>query len=252
MKGTFFQRPLELSLQVNGESWTQGESITGILTVKNHGAGPLALNNAVVHLAYGNLKSVREKIPGMFKILSSVPLTFENQLEAQQNLSCEWCFESERNAPITDKSGSLFLLYGTGTETEKLGHLQLVINPDKLIQEFIKTMAIQFRFVVKSQKANKGQTETKLTPPSAQGFASLEHLMMHFRYEGETLEIRYVFNVKKIEATAASFDLKKQKKELTQTLTPSQAYLASGRVNHDHLEALIRAALDSVESKILF
>ena len=36
MKGTFFQRPVEYNLWIDGESWRQGDTVSGELTVRNH------------------------------------------------------------------------------------------------------------------------------------------------------------------------------------------------------------------------
>ena len=252
MKGTYFQRPLELSLKVNGESWKQGDAIEGTLVVRNHDSAAISVTNAQVYLAHADLKKVRQKNPGSFKIFSNVSLQFPNQVEAQHEIACDWRLATEQNSPITDKTSSLFLLYGLGDDVEKLGQLQVLMNPHALIQEFIKTITIQFRFVLKSQKFGKGYTEVKLTPPTAQGFASLDHVTLYFRFEGESLQVRSIFDVKKIEATAASFDMKKLKKEFSQTLAQNQLYLPSGRVNHESLETAIKAALELVESKVLF
>jgi len=45
MKGTFFQKPLELELNIEGESWKQGDSVYGNLVVKNHGPDSFSLKD---------------------------------------------------------------------------------------------------------------------------------------------------------------------------------------------------------------
>lgn len=250
MKGTYFQKPLEFRLEVEGESWSQGDPVQGTLIIKNHGPEAIATDDMRVQLAYGELKKVRAKDASTFEIMATSEVG-GGKVEPQKELRHSWRFETDRNAPITDKTDSLFLLYGQGTP-EKLGQLQLIFNPYSLIQEFVERLKLTYRFVVKSQKSNKGWVEVKFAAPAAKAFATLEGLILNFRFDGEALEVRYQFQIKKIEATAASMDMKKEKKQVTQRLEKNHYLTPSGRVNHDQLEASIREAVGQFESKIIF
>jgi hypothetical protein len=64
--------------------------------------------------------------------------------------------------------------------------------------------------------------------------------------------VHYSFQVKKLEATAASFEVSKLKKEQEQVFAPSDYRTPSGRPNHERIAAAIREALSAVESKITF
>jgi hypothetical protein len=64
--------------------------------------------------------------------------------------------------------------------------------------------------------------------------------------------VKYVFQVKQVEASAATIEVKKQKREIKQSFTPDQYFLPSGRFNHDQIEESIREALSSVESKVKY
>ena len=44
MKGTFFNKPLEYKIEIDGESWTQGSKVTGNIIIVNHSKRPVALN----------------------------------------------------------------------------------------------------------------------------------------------------------------------------------------------------------------
>jgi hypothetical protein len=250
MKGTFFQRPLEFNILIDGETWNQGDSVQGTLTIKNHGSSPALVNDLRVDLAHGDLKKVRQKSPEAFKSMTTA--TYKAEVAPQSSTSFDWKFETDRNCPITDNSGSLFILYGKGTALDQLGHLELAIQPYWIIQEFLKTINIQYRFVVKTQKATKGWVEVKLAPPDSQLFVTVEHLILSFRFNGETLEVKYLFNVKAIEATASSFDVKKKKKECVQTFEPSQYLTSFKRFNHEHIEQAIKSALELVQAKVLY
>ena len=255
MKGTSFQKPLEFNLRVNGESWHQGDQIEGTLTIKNHGLAAVSLTSLKMQLAHGDLKKVRLKTSGGFREIASAQLDLPQCLESSQEITIPWNFQTDRNCPITDTFGSLFLLYGLASinpEEEKLAHLQLPFLPFKLVLEFVELFGTAFRFVLKGQKWSKGQVEFKLAAPAARGFATLDLLLLKCSFQNTNLMVKYEFQVKKIEATAASFEVKKIKKDLEQLLSATEYQLPSGRLNHERLEIAIREALSSVESKISF
>ena len=267
MKGTVFQRPLEFNLQVEGETWAQGDVIKGVLVVKNHGNEPASLADVRVRLALGKLSKVRQKVSDAFKIVSTAAIVRQGAeapvdrtfimdpngvVQPGGEASFEWKFQTDRNCPITDNLSSLFLVYGRGEATDVLGALQLAVQPHSLIRMYLDALNIEFRFIPKGQKASKGRVEAKFDPPSSQNYASLESAVLFFRFEGENLVIDYVFNVKKIEANAASFEVQKKAKELTHTITPRQYLNSSGQVDHGCLEESIKDALSTVAAKILF
>lgn len=248
MKGTVFQRPLEFNLVIDGESWQQGDPIFGTLTVRNHGKEPLDMSEVCLHLALGELKKVRLKSPEAFDVLKSAELGANGQLQPGSSTEFSWRFETDRNFPITDNLKSPFILYGRGTALEQLGQLELAVNPFAIIDEFIKTLQIQFRFVVKGRKWSKGKVEFKLAPPDSKALGMVEHLNAQFQFEQETLNVKYSFHVKKLEATAASVAMSKGKKETEQSFTLQDYRLPSGRLNHERIERGIAAAIELVQS----
>ena len=251
MKGKFFQKPLELGLEVQGESWRQGDPIQGRLTVKNHGAESPA-QDIQVHLAWGTLKKVHKKEDGAFEILSTLGFSSDTRIPAQGDATLDWKFQTEINCPITDSTDSLFLVYGSGEKLENLGQLQLKILPSQIVLDFLDVLNTEHRFVLKSHKFSKGWVESKFSPPSSKSFAMVDLLTIRTRFEGENLEVKYSFQVKKLESTAASMDTKKDKREHYQLVAPHQLRIPSGRVNFPEIEKLLREALDLVESKVVF
>jgi hypothetical protein len=242
MKGIFFQKPYEFGLRIEGEAWNQGDLISGELTIKNPGDEPLNSSGFKVCLTYGDLKKVRAKTEDCFDVLGSADLT----------RSYSWSFKLDRNSPITDGSSSLFVAYGNGDALEKIGLLQLIVHPDRIIQDFLDVLKTDFRFVVRTQKMNKAMVEIKLVPPASRSFATLEHLMLSFQFKGDVLDAHYLFHTKKVEASAASVDLKKEKKQLKQSIPPDAYRLPNGRFNHEKVGSLIQEALNLVESKFGF
>src|SRR4051812_18114787 len=124
MKGMSFQKPLEFRLQVEGETWNQGDSISGVLEVKNRGSESISLADMQVQLGHGRLKRVHEKMSGAFKILEKTGMDASATLAPNAEAKLQWKFPTDRNCPITDSMASLFLLYGKGEVVETLGQLQ--------------------------------------------------------------------------------------------------------------------------------
>jgi hypothetical protein len=238
MKGLFFQKPLEYILNITGESWKQGDAIAGTLNVKSH-APDSEIPSAQVHLAYGHLKKAHAKDPKAFAIIQSAEAT------------PDWSFKTDRNIPITDSVHSLFILYGSGEDLSKFGHLQLVMQPYWIIQEFIKELEVGFRFVLKTMKSNKGVLQAKIAPPTSRSYAAVEQGLLSFQFNGEVLEVGATFDVKKVEATASSVDTKKEKRAAEKSFSPLDYLTPSGRFNHDKMEGAIREILSVAESKVL-
>lgn len=255
MKGIFFQKPVEFQLHVEGESWSQGDVIRGKLEIRNRGSQEVAIDQTQITLARGDFKKLRAKAPDSFEVLHAAPINSTSTvclLPAQGTASLEWSFQSDRNCPVTDSGSSLFLIYGMGKEYEKIGQLQLLFRAAPIVEEFIKTLETEFRFVRKLQKTAKAGIDTRLSPPDSKEFSALDELTLNSRFEGDELELRYHFKVKKVEATAASFGIKKEKLEKLQRFKLSELRLPSGRVNYERIENSLRESIRTVESKVIY
>ena len=252
MKGTFFQKPFEFNLRVDGERWNQGDRITGTLIVRNHSPEKLPLDGVAVRLADGELKKVRQKANNAFEIISAVSAEQGGCVQPNEAIEIPWSFSTDENCSITDTLMSPFLLYGKGDETDKLGQIQLPFEPAAVIQEFLKIIEINFRFVRKTQKSSKGWVEVKLAPPSAKAFMMLDLLVLGFHFEGKAFAVNYGFRVKKIEGPSGAAQVKTEKKQVEQRFEEHQYLTQSGRINFEQFETAIKEALSAVESKIVF
>jgi hypothetical protein len=241
---------LEFNLTIEGESWRQGDAIAGSLLVKNHGSEELDASEIRVVLAQGAITKVRKKDADAFTALSALSMSPQKVAPGKQ-ASFDWKFETERNCTVTEKSSSLFILYGKGEALESLGQIQLVIQPYFVIEEYLKSLQTQFHFVLKSFKSNKGWLECKMSPPSSRHFASVEQLLLSFRFEADSLMVHYRFDVKKLEALAATTTLSKQKREFEQNLNSTQ-YLRNGRFNFEFIEASIRDVMGQLNPGALW
>lgn len=253
MKGIFLQRPLEFNLHVHGEAWRQGDDIQGELLIKSHASEERKLESVGVRLAIGKLKKVWKKEPDAFDALNfhvSLPVTTLVSGEAKKLI---WNFPGDRNLPVTDGSTSLFILYGGGVDASQQGQLQIKVQLQAHLEEFLKILEIQFRFVKKSQRTNsKGWLDTKFDPPSGRAFATVELLTVSSRFENEDLHVDFGFQVKAISASAAAISAKKEKRGFQRVLSKSDYVTSSGRPNHEFLESLLREVVDLVESKVSY
>lgn len=245
MKGMFFRKPFEFSLEVAGESWKQGEKISGVLRVKNHSAetGP----GYQVCLARASLKKVKDKALGAMTILETRSWDADSG-----ETSFPWEFETSSSFPITDSTESAYLLYGSGENPDELGRLQLLVEPSPEIQGFIGVFETEFRFVKKGWKQSKRGVEVKLAPPASKAFAMLERAVLTFECRNELLLVDYDFQVKKVNADAASLSVTKASKNFAQELELKAFRTPYGRLDSDQMGKWIREAIDQVESKVVY
>lgn len=224
---------------VNGESWRQGEKISGTLTVKNHGPSPTGGLRVV--LAYADERKLKAKSPDGIEELASK--TFESAGPS------EWEFQLDPNAFVSDTSGCLTLLYGAGEDLHALGRLKLNIQPRLIFSDFIEVMNVTFRFVVKHIKAGKkGSVEVKLIPPAGPSYPTLEHLILSLYMEGDTVEATFHFNKKGIDASSPGLTLKKEVRKIERSLSPAQYLLSfNRRLNKEEVEKIVEGVI--AESK---
>jgi hypothetical protein len=202
MKGMSFQNGVEFRITIDGESWSQGETIRGRLESKPSASG-------MVLLTEGTDKKVKSKSADAFVVLAEKNFT---------QAPFEWDFEIPIDARITDKSGGLYILYGHGETIEKLGQLRLNILPHTLLKDLIDLFSTHFRFALKSFTAGKkGLTEVKLDPPSGKEWSMLEQLTVLGKNNGSELECKFLFQRNEVDATKGGLASKSVKREVTRT-----------------------------------
>jgi len=247
MKGVFFQQQVEYGLEVAGEEWRQGDPLSCVLRVKNHGSAAKSLSGVSLSLAVGNLKKIKQKAEDAFTTIAAADLSISSEIEPQQDLSFDWTFKIDNNFSIADKASSPYILFGPADGEESNGQLPVALQPHPHIQVLHRILETTFRFVLKQQRSAKGWVEAKFKPSSAPRFSTLEHLMLYSRFDGDDLVLRYVFHVKRLAATASSVGLQKSKVETKQQLDSARYLFPGGIVNHDPLEAAIEEAIAAAQ-----
>tara|TARA_R110000868_G_scaffold209490_2_gene459300 strand:- start:1092 stop:1826 length:735 start_codon:yes stop_codon:yes gene_type:complete len=244
MKGTVFQKPFEFNLEIPGESWTQGQTLKGSLLVKNHGTDSLDYQNSGVALALGKMKKVKTKDADAFEVLETMSFG-----DKQESLSFE--FKLPTNGPISDKSHSLYLIYGDLSGRE--GHLQLNVEPSETFKPLLNVLDIFFRFKLKERKFSKDCIEFKLVAPDAKEFKGLETLILKMKEEeDQAIDFTATFNLQNVGITDGNVAVQKKKETRKVSLKSSDYLFQKDSPNQDAIRKIFQDLFDDVITKQYF
>ncbi len=248
MKGAFFQRPLEWSIETPDESWEQGGKVRGTLRVKNQGPENVPLKSAGAGLAYADIKKVHAKTSGILKpaALRTFP---EGDLLPGETKELPFELELPANCPVSDKKATYFLTYGREA-TEN--HLQLNILPRALFGKLVGLLDTFQRFKLKEFKGTKSGVEYKLIPPTARDMANLESLLLGLEMEGEILHLTFEFQVKKLDTSGVTNSIKKETARLKRSIGPKEYSLGRDMINQDTLLKIFEGVIGEVKIKNAF
>ncbi|RZO48667.1 MAG: hypothetical protein EVA80_00825 [Proteobacteria bacterium] len=253
MRSTFFDRPLEYQLLTAKEEWLQGEPIAGKLTIRNMNEEKVVTSTVDVLLAYGNFKKVKAGVENCWEVLHRENIQKDLSLDGNQQLTFEWRFNLPSDAPITDKSGSMFLLFGGEDVLDRGGRLDVPTKMMELLQSFLQTFSTQFQFVQKSPKYKDGWTEVQLDPPiGSREFPNLEHVMCYLRMVDENLELKYRCKIKTLKKDGESMKVRGKSLEIIQTLTTDDYLQTSGFPNRSRFREVIEIALSEAKPTVVF
>lgn len=210
----------------------------------------VTLETPAIVLTEANLKKVKAKDEGAFETVASAELERGVEVAAKSEVRFEHTFELGRNVAITDKSQSPYVLYGTGSSPAALGQLLLTVNPHSHIRSIFDSLTTVFSFVNKGESSKGGWTTAKLKAPDARKFSMVEELNLSCRFDGDTLEVRYLFSVKKFEGVAVTMEVRKGKKEILQQWQPSDYLFGQGFIRQEYVEKAVEEALSAVATTI--
>ena len=240
MKGISFQDGVEFKVTIQGETWQQGEDLSGSLeaTVKNP---DVALGEMRVILAETTDRKLKLKSVDGFHVLA----------EASSATSpLAWSFKLPIDARISDKPGSLFILYGSRVDKHALGMLRLAILPHHYIHDLIEIMRTEFRFALKNLTAGKGNfVEAKLEPSGSKEWAQLEELILAVKVTDETIETKFIFNRNAVDAMKAGLQTKIEKREIERSWGLKEfVHDFNGRLNKDAATLAIQNVISEYRS----
>ena len=248
MKGTFFSKPLEWNIETSGESWQQGDILKGVLKVKNHGTESVALSGAGVALAHADIKKVHSRAEGALKPEATATFN-ETSLEAGSEATLEFSFPISANGAITDKKASYYLGFGKDFSESQL---QVKVEPKELFKKIVGLLDTFHRFKVKEVKASKKGVEFKLLPPTSRDMANIESLLLTFSMEGENLQMKYDFQVKRLDTSSVTTKINKESVTVAKVLAPKEYSLGRDMINQDQLLKTVEAVIGEVKIKAVF
>ena len=246
MRSVFIQKPLEFRLEVPLDAAIQGEPVPCTLTVKNHGTEPAPLPQLSLVLGLGVLKKVKAKAEDAFDTLDRAQLDVAQVVLPGAQIVSSWEFTLYRNAPISDKNQTPFLLYGNGESPADLGQIPLTVTMHPHARAIFDTCETVFSLINKGETWKDGYTVVKYKAPDLRKFSLVDEILIAVRCVDHSLELAYTFKVKKIDATATTLNFKKGKAEVTQTWTP-QDYLFGGEfIRQEFVEKMLDEAFSVV------
>jgi hypothetical protein len=251
MRGVSIQQPYELRLEVQGEDFTQGQSVPCVLTIKNRSGASAPLETPALLLAVGNLKKVKAKDADAFEVIARAECERGIEVPGGGEASFQHTFPLDVNAVITDKTQSLFLLYGNSERPADLAQLLLTVKAHSHLRAIFDTFTTVFNFVSKGESSKKdGWTCSKMKPPESRRLSLVEELNLSVRFESDALVVKYLFNVKRFDTAMTSVSVKKGKVEVEQTWLAQDYLFGGGFVRQEFVEKMIDAGLSEVASGI--
>ena len=249
MKGSFFKQPLEFSLDIQGESWQQGESIKGNLVVRNHGTEEVDLSTVGVTLALTDARKFKAKNEKAFSVNGNLPFPAGTKLPASGEQSLDWEFKLDSDCPITEKSSALCFYYGPNENLFEGGHLELQVNPIEILTKYIEIFENFFRFKRKSLNNKKGFIDIQYTCPGGKELGQIEKLNQHLRIIDKKLEVKWLFKLNKLGYQDGSVVEQKEERTYEQLLEPKQFTMFGDSPNQDGILASINEVLDQAKKK---
>ena len=252
MRSVYIQQPLEYQIDVEGESWNQGEVVKGQIRIRNMSSKTVAVKTSQIILAHGLKKAFKEGTMVPWEVLEKQVVAQDIALQAGSELTFGWNFNLSTDCPITDKQGGLYLLFGGDEALTEGGRLNLQINLHPILQNYLQTFTTQFRFLEKYQKRKSEWTEVKLIPPDSREYPNMDYVLCFLRIHDEQLEAHYRFKMSGLGRTGEKMTVTKKNRELEQSI-PQEKYLQPGGFpNRACFRENIDQALNIARPEVIF
>jgi len=252
MRSVYIQQPLEYQIEVEGESWNQGEVVKGQIRIRNMGSKTVAVKTSQIILAHGLKKAFKEGTMVPWEVLEKQVVAQDIALQAGSELTFGWNFNLSTDCQITDKQGGLYLLFGDDEALTEGGRLNLQINLHPILQNYLQTFTTQFRFLEKYQKRKSEWTEVKLIPPDSREYPNMDYVLCFLRIHDEQLEAHYRFKMSGLGRTGEKMTVTKKNRELEQSIPPEKYLQPGGFPNRACFRENIDQALNIARPEVIF
>ena len=252
MRSVYIQQPLEYQIDVEGESWNQGEVVKGQIRIRNMSSKTVAVKTSQIILAHGLKKVFKEGTMVPWEVLEKQVVAQDIALQAGSEQTFGWNFDLSTDCPITDKQGGLYLLFGGDEALTEGGRLNLQINLHPILQNYLQTFTTQFRFLEKYQKRKSEWTEVKLIPPDSREYPNMDYVLCFLRVHDEQLEAHYRFKMSGLGRTGEKMTVTKKDRELEQSIPPEKYLQPGGFPNRACFRENIDQALNIARPEVIF
>ncbi|MEO1823156.1 MAG: hypothetical protein ABGX85_03920 [Candidatus Lambdaproteobacteria bacterium] len=252
MRSVYIQQPLEYQIDVEGESWNQGEVVKGQIRIRNMSSKTVAVKTSQIILAHGLKKAFKEGTMVPWEVLEKQVVAQDIALQAGSELTFGWNFNLSTDCPITDKQGGLYLLFGGDEALTEGGRLNLQINLHPILQNYLQTFTTQFRFLEKHQKRKSELTEVKLIPPDSREYPNMDYVLCFLRIHDEQLEAHYRFKMSGLGRTGEKMTITKKNRELEQSIPQGKYLQPGGFPNRACFRENIDQALNIARPEVIF
>jgi hypothetical protein len=252
MRSVYIQQPLEYQIDVEGESWNQGEVVKGQIRIRNMSSKTVAVKTSQIILAHGLKKVFKEGTMVPWEVLEKQVVAQDIALQAGSELTFGWNFNLSTDCPITDKQGGLYLLFGGDEALTEGGRLNLQINLHPILQNYLQTFTTQFRFLEKYQKRKSEWTEVKLIPPDSREYPNMDYVLCFLRIHDEQLEAHYRFKMSGLGRTGEKMTVTKKNREIEQSIPQGKYLQPGGFPNRACFRENIDQALNIARPEVIF
>ena len=252
MRSVYIQQPLEHQIEVDGESWNQGEVVKGQIRIRNMKSKTVAVKTSQIILAHGLKKAFKEGTVVPWEVNEKQVVAQDITLQAGSELTFSWIFNLSTDCQITDKQGGLYLLFGGDEALTEGGRLNLQINLHPILQNYLQTFTTQFRFLEKYQKRKSEWTEVKLIPPDSREYPNMDFVLCFLRIHDEQLEAHYRFKMSGLGRTGEKMTVTKKNRELEQSIPPGKYLQPGGFPNRACFRENIDQALNIARPEVIF
>ncbi|WP_127716375.1 hypothetical protein [Halobacteriovorax sp. HLS] len=239
MKSTYFNRPLEFAIDIEGDEWSQGDSLKGSVKVKNHSDENFDLSSYGIFLCKGNAKKIKLADPKGLEVVSHLLFTnYENN---------QFDFELDQNCLITEKSTGMYLVCAPKDDLLSGQHLILQVRPSQKFSKIVEILENFLRFQTKSIKSKKDTLEYTLNIPANKEYSSISSFKLSMSLSANDLQLNYQFKIKKLVYENSMTTTKDEVKKFDFTLLPSQYLIYGESIDQDKLLTHFNSVLDEVK-----
>lgn len=248
MKGLLFQQGIESRLEILGEGFRQGDSISCSLTVKNGSKFDLPTDQLLFALTEADLKKVAKKDFSAYETIYPTEIGDSGVIAPGEQRTFAREFPLDINCIISDSAQSICVVFGLNTGEFTGGQLQVPVTPHADIEGILTVVETSFQFDPRGQKSKSGWVVARLKAPAGGKFKTVDELELGFRFQGDKLQLRYNFKVKRLEAGPSTLAIQKKKLEFKRDLERSDYFSKAGYIDSKLLEPILEETLSRVVS----